>query len=98
MGKPNHFASVCRSSAKKSAREPVSRKLKPKTVRPLQKNDNQHSDSDSDESYLYTVNNPNKNNANVKVTIAGVSLMLHDLFLFILTSMLIRDRRGRKGN
>ena len=35
-GKPNHFANVCRSSAKKSARKPVSRNLKPKTVRPLQ--------------------------------------------------------------
>ena len=65
------YVEVVRRNLRK---KPVSRKLKPKTVRSLQQNDNQHSDPDSHESYLYTVNNPNKNNANVKVTIAAVSL------------------------
>ena len=71
-GKPNHFANVCRSTAQKPPRKHMSKKPKPRTVRPL-KQENHHSDSDSDESYLYTVNSANKNNANVKVTVNSVS-------------------------
>ena len=71
-GKPNHFANVCRSTAQKPSRKHMSRKPKPRTVRPL-KQENHHSDSDSDQSYLYTVNSANKNNANVKVTVNSVS-------------------------
>ena len=70
-GKLNHFANVCRSSAKKQTRRP--RKQNHRSIRPLQKEQNNSSASDSDESYLYTLNNTCTNNVNVKVTIDGVS-------------------------
>ena len=73
FGKPNFFANVCRSCAKKPARKYMLRKPKPRTVEPLQQKENHHSDPDSDESYLYKVNSANKNNANVKVTVNSVS-------------------------
>ena len=73
FGKPNFFANVCRSSAKKPARKHMSRKPKPRTVQPLQQEKNHHWDSDSDGSYLYPVNSANKHNANVKVTVNSVS-------------------------
>ena len=76
-GKPNHFANECRSTAKKPARKHMSKKPKPRTVRPL-KQENHHSDSDSDESYLYTVNRAHKNNANVKVIVNSVSFTTMD--------------------
>ena len=70
-GKLNHFANVCRSSAKKQARRPI--KQNHRSIRPLQQEQNNSSASDSDESYLYTLNNTRTNNVNVKVTIGGVS-------------------------
>ncbi len=70
-GKLNHFANVCRSSAKKQTRRP--RKQNHRSIRPLQQEQNNSSASDSDESYLYTLNNTCTNNVNVKVTIDGVS-------------------------
>ena len=70
-GKPNHFANVCRSSAKKPPRT-ARRPKKNRTVKPLQHHDNQDSNSDSDESYLYSVKSEQANNAYVKVNIDGV--------------------------